>query len=341
MIYFFYGEDTYSAERELSLIKGKFLKTYPQGLFEELRISEESSDEKLGRQIQEFLQAQGLFESHKLITVRDFLKYVSLFPQPFEYLEKFIKNKQEDNLITLVFFETGFPDRRFKLFQTLKKFAKAKQFFIPRHQALEDWIKTRLAEEGAKINQEALQTFVGRVGEEYNLWQVENELQKLILFSFSSPGGDGKMITKKEVLEVVSPSFSQNIFALTNALGEGKMKEALTLLQEMVRGTATDQKTWLLKIIAVLANQIRSLLMIKDLAGMNPEEIAKILNWKEARVWVNLRLAKKFSSEKLQKLLRDLRAIDFRLKTSEEPVDLLLVLFFEKTNSGFVRPLAE
>ena len=145
-----------------------------------------------------------------------------------------------------------------------------------------------------------------------------------------SPPGGGK-IAFADVRDLVMPNISQNVFQLTNLFAEGRGREAVSLLEKMMSAPqASDLKSQTIQIIGGLASQIRSLLLVKDLERETPSKIAEILSWKEGRVWINSKLAKKFTKEKLLGLMRDLRALDLRLKTSEEPPKLLLSLFLQK-----------
>ena len=137
-----------------------------------------------------------------------------------------------------------------------------------------------------------------------------------------------KIIQAADVRQLVSPNISQNVFALTNLFAEGKSVEAQRLLDDLLgAGQQTELKTQTIQMIGALASQIRSLLLVKDLENETPSKIAEALGWKEGRVWINSKLAKKFSKDKLASLLKDLRAMDLRLKSSEEPPKLLLSLF--------------
>ncbi|MDZ4244105.1 MAG: DNA polymerase III subunit delta, partial [Candidatus Doudnabacteria bacterium] len=198
---------------------------------------------------------------------------------------------------------------------------------------LETWIKNRLEKQRVKMEKSAIAKFLDLLQtddeeEIYNLWQIVSELEKLILYS------GGKNIAEGDVTKLVAPNISQNVFALTNLFAEGDSAQAIALLDDLVgRGQIAEERNQSIAIVGALASQIRSLLLVKDLEDQGPAEIAKILDWKEGRVWINLKLAKKFTKAILVKSLEDLRAIDFRLKTSEEPPKLLLSLFIQKVSS--------
>ena len=77
---------------------------------------------------------------------------------------------------------------------------------------------------------------------------------------------------------------------------------------------------------------MQAFLLVQSFQNESPSRIAATLGWKEGRVWINQKLAGKFAGKILVGMLRDLQAIDRRLKTSEEPPKLLLTLFLQKAS---------
>lgn len=325
-INFFFGDDTFSLISKLAYWKDKFLKDHPSAVVEELVFTAETQDPEMEAKLKIVVESQGLFAPAKLVIIRDLLSYVNKLPLCENYISRLVLDLGEE--INLMFVQISLPDRRLRLFKKLREVVKVQEFRIPQAKELEIWIKNRLKQEGFTIEKSALAKFVERLGEEYTLWQVDNELRKLILYRFAS-----KSIILADVEEVVSANLSQNIFDLTGAVAEGEAEGAAKILERITAGAgASDLKNRIIQVVGATASQIRSLLLVKDLEGQDPREIAKALQWKEARVWINLKLAKKFRKERLIQLLSDLKAIDFRLKTSEEPPKLLLNLFFQKAS---------
>ena len=338
MIYFYYGSDTFTLSRELKNLKQNF-----PGMVEEIEIGD-FSDIDLKTRLTEVLQSQGLFSQDKLVFLKNFLGRIKDFPKSEEYLSNVIKNPSAAGL---VFEQTDRFDKRLKFFKALQKSAEMRQFDIPTGPALEKWVENYLVYTGFKIEPLALREFVRLTSPEaveenlYDLWQVANELEKLMLYHTpsSSPPYQGVelvgVISLADVLAIVRPNVSQNVFALTNLFAEGRAAEAQRYLEILIGpGPAADLKSQSIQIIGALAMQIRSLLLVKDLERETPAKIAHALGWKEGRVWINQKLARKFSVEKLAAMMADLRALDLRLKTSEEPPKLLLSLFLQKARAS-------
>lgn len=324
MVHLLYGADSLSLLRELVALKSRFLKKTPALNVEELAGDGELDDASLRARLQELLQSQGLFGNERFLVLRNFLSGISKFPLTEEFLFENLAALPES--MKVVFLQIEDCDARLRLFKKLKKLGHTKEFSIPQGDALLSWIKNRLKEEGFSMSGAALKRFVESLNGSHDLWQVESELGKLMLLRFAE-----KTIEEKDVQEVVRPNIPEDVFQLTNLAAEGQIQKAVWLLEQMVAATqGSEVKTQLIIIVGALASQIRSLLLVKELEGESSGEIAKTLGWKEGRVWINLKLAKKFPEEKLVALLQDLKAIDLRLKTSEEPPKLLLTLFFQK-----------
>ncbi len=329
MIYLFYGDDTYSLAQAIKNLKTKFVKENSISGVEKVEISDDRTDESLRTILQELLQSQGLFSRSKLVILQNFLEQINKFPKSEAYLLGALSNLGKEAMI--VFVEGEAMDKRKRFFKALYKMARNQEFVYPKGSKLVVWIKDYLASQGFRIEDEALQKLLSLLGESeresmYNLWQVSGELEKLMLYRFAE-----KFIRLSDVTALVPANIDHNIFTLTNLFAAGETPKALNTLESMVgAGPAYEQKSQVIQIVGGLASQIRSLLLVKDLESHDTGEIAKILNWKEGRVWINMKLAAKFTKGKLITLLSDLKALDFRLKTSEEPPKLLLALFFQK-----------
>ena len=326
MILFLYGEDTLTLLREVGDLRKKFLaKSHPQAV-EEFEPGSDIKDEALRSRLQELLENQGLFAQEKFVVLRNLVGAISEFPQSQEYLLEALPGLSKTT--TVVFVEIVPADARLKFFKKLSKLAKTEEFAVPAPQQLPKWVEKRLAEEGLRIESPALQKFLEFLGPEPTLWRVESEIQKLKLYATPR-----QSISTADVEAVVTPSFSQTVFSITDAFAASDVRAAVVFLERLLQGgNLSDTKGQTIQIVGALAAQLRSLLLVKDLESRyQAGEIAKILGWKEGRVWINQKLSKKFTSERLQKMLLDLKAIDLRLKTSEESPKLLLSLFLQKS----------
>lgn len=332
MILFFYGRDTYSLAAETKNLKKQFAQKHSLSGLEEAALASGTPDGEALAYLRELFSNTGLFSSAKLVIFRNILGEISKLPESQKFLIQKLKDLPTE--FSIIVYQDQAFDRRLKFFKTLSTLSESKEFSVPSGKELEKWIENYLAANNFRIDSAALRTFTDLLGEneeesQYDLWQVASELEKQMLYSWNT-----KTIDASQITSLVQPNITQNIFSLTNLVAAGDIRAAVRLMELMVdTKNAAESKTQILQIVGALAAQIRNLIAVKELESKSPGAIAKTLSWKEGRVWINLKLAKKYTGERLRALLSDLKALDLRLKTSEEPPKLLLTLFFQKAKA--------
>lgn len=281
-------------------------------------------------QLEEVL-APTLFAAQKLIILKDVMD---------EHLFDLIERLPKDYFLML--WQTKKLDRRLSL---VKKLFSLKinfvEFKLPHGKELNVWIEREAKLLGVKIDPEAIEKlaqFLGRdlfeekkLGgkvverkEAFDLWQVSTELSKLAART--------SHIKVSDVTSLVSPKVSENIFALSDAVINREQKKAQALFETLISQTPGDEKTALIKILALLGEQIRSQLLVGTLSSQRLDNaaIAQNLGWSAGRVFVTLRHYR-HNPDELKKLLSKLLKIDEQLKTSDLNPRLLLNLFIAKT----------
>jgi len=194
---------------------------------------------------------------------------------------------------------------------------------------------------GKSIAPDAMAGIVERTG--FSMRGLESEMEKLLLYVGPRP-----VITRADVLEVLSSSREANIFDLTNAVSGRDAGRALRSWRSLMA-----RREPIPQILGVLASEIRGLivargaleqklggtldtgmpfpafqarilpLLAKETEG-DDGSAAKLSAMKPFRAFNLLKAATRFS---LPEILRDLEAIhetDLLLKTSGHPEDLLM-----------------
>src|SRR3989338_8088645 len=88
-----------------------------------------------------------------------------------------------------------------------------------------------------------------------DLWKLNTEIQKLIQYA------DDKKITPQNIETLgQGSSITSSIFKLTDALGQKKTKEALSILHQLI-----DQGEELPMIFAMMARQFRLIIEVREL----------------------------------------------------------------------------
>lgn len=201
-LYFFYGEDTYSIAKKIQHWVEGFKAKYDESnieIFEGKNID-----------LKDFatnLTSMPFLSDKRLVIVKNFLGEASSDTQK-EMVE--ILSAEIPDFCVLAFAENKMPDKRTSLFKTLSKIATTEEFEPPTPFALTKWIEDETTKRGGRIAHADAEFLGQHVGP--NLWQLENEVNKLVSAAGASP------ITKKLILDLVVPSLSSSIFKLTDAI---------------------------------------------------------------------------------------------------------------------------
>lgn len=222
----------------------------------------------------------------------------------------------------------------------VNKAVQIKEFVLPHGREVDAWLMARAQALGAKLSSrvaDGLAIALGRdnaketkaggkvvaVQEVYNLWQAENELQKLISHSA------GAEITEGDVHSLVHLNEEVDAFDLTNAIADGNKQKALYLMDRFLHEqSGGEEKGAVIMLNALLAEQFRSVAIVQDLLVQKKSEaeILEILGWKSGRLFIMSKVAGRFSKQSILGLLTKLKALDEELKTGSVPPRVLLDL---------------
>jgi DNA polymerase III delta subunit len=283
------------------------------------------------------LTEQNLFSKSKVFGVFD---SISKFDLSELIVKQFIESGNQ-----IVFVEEKL-DKRSNVNKELlaNKSITVKDFPLPHGKELNKWIEQRVKQSGGVIDADAVEALAIKVGRDdavetkfggrvvevkeiYNLWQVSNEIAKLISYANGNP------ITKQDVDELVSENREVEVFSIVNAIGEHDQLGASLLLQEFLKSdTASDEKARIIQLTALLAEQFRSILMVQGfLSQRYPDsEILNQTGWKSGRLFMVKKIAYKFPEKKVVDFLNKLELLDEELKTTGTPPKVLLDLIFSQ-----------
>lgn len=330
-IYLFYGEDDFSLRRKIEHWKAEFAKKYSAQAITFLDGSQ-LAEVDLIKQLETQL-APSLFSSKKLIILRDALPndYCLTLPGkvPADFFIVFWQSKKLDGRL-------GFTKK------FLVSGINVQEFVLPHGTALNVWIKNTAKTMEAGITDQAADLLAQYLGrdlfeekkfggkiverkEAYDLWQVYSELSKL--------STNSSTIDPALVQAMVRPKVPDSVFVLSDNLASGKVKAAFQSLENYLQTAAGDEKTAFIKVIGLLAEQFRSLLLVSLLMDQNLDNaaIAEKLGWSTGRIFILSKHAKNFSVKTLKRLLAQLLVIDTKIKSSDANPRLLVDLFIATT----------
>ena len=209
------------------------------------------------------------------------------------------------------------------LLKAAEEYGKVIQCTLPRGAAVESWINKRATSLGVKISSDATTILANFIGNQLRL--LANELDKLATYV-----GPGATITVEDVRLLSTQVQEARIFDLTDALAQRNRKQALDILHDLLSDGEPP-----LKLISTITSQVRSLLLVKELAdeGLRVSQIVSATGMAPFVAEKALRQIGKFSTAQLEGAYHELLSTDAALKRSRLTPDLaldLLVVNFGK-----------
>jgi DNA polymerase III subunit delta len=155
----------------------------------------------------------------------------------------------ETTALVLVDGEAG---ARNPMLEALRPHAKAREFKPLAQADVAQWINQRAARYGVSLQARAVAALAGLVGPQ--LWTLDSELRKLATFA------NGAQVSEDDVRSLVSLARDPSVFAMADAVIEGRARDAIDLLQRLLTDGEAPQR-----LLAMIARQYRMLLLAKEL----------------------------------------------------------------------------
>jgi DNA polymerase-3 subunit delta len=227
-------------------------------------------------------------------------------------LPEYIKRMPPTTLLVLIDGEVKAGNR---LMKSLAPLAKIKGFPQLNDRDLSDWVQGRIKEGGGNISPAALKLLVGLVGAD--LWVMSGEIDKLLAYS------SGQVITEDNVKQLTCYAREANIFALVDAILEGRRSQAQQLLHRLLRDGASPSY-----ILAMITRQLRLIVIAKDLGRKKsqpgiPDSLETVSNYSIDKA---AKQAKAFTLERIKNAYDKLLETDIGIKTGKYEGDLALDL---------------
>jgi DNA polymerase-3 subunit delta len=229
-----------------------------------------------------------------------------------EGLASYIKQMPETTVLMLV---DGEVKGQNPLLKKLSPLAEVRTFPLLRGKNLEAWIQQRVREEGGDITPQAVNLLAELIGGD--LWAMNGEIQKLLLYSQERP------INEDDVRQLVSHVQEANIFALVDAVAEGRTELAQRILHRLYyEGMAPTY------ILVMITRQFRLIAQAKDLeSGLSRLQIQDRLGLKSSySLDKTLSQAKLYDFEGVKRAYDKLLETDLAIKTGKYSDKLALEL---------------
>ena len=210
------------------------------------------------------------------------------------------------------------------LLKALAPTGRVKSFPALKSGDLNIWISRQVRESGGTIAPRAAGTLARFVGND--LWTLANEVDKLVQYA------GGRQIEEADVQALVSATQEANIFAMVDAILEGRPGRAQELCAALLDGGNAP-----VQLLAMIARQVRIIFQAKDLKARRKtrKEIAAVLGLNSDFV-LNKALdqSDRYTPERLRDIYHRLLDTDLAIKTGRYEGDLALNIFIADMAPG-------
>jgi DNA polymerase-3 subunit delta len=229
-----------------------------------------------------------------------------------EGLDSYIKQMPETTVLVLVDEEVKGQN---PLLKKLSPLAEVRTFPLLKREALKAWIRQRVKKEGGNIRPQAVNLLAELIGGD--LWAMDGEIQKLLLYSQERP------ISEDDVRQLVSHVQEANIFALVDAVAEGRTELAQRIIHRLY-----DEGVAPTYILVMITRQFRLIAQAGDLGkGLSRLQIQDRLGLKSSYgLDKTLGQAKLYDFEGVKRAYDKLLETDLAIKTGKYSDKLALEL---------------
>ena len=238
----FEGEQEQLKQEALAALRTSILPAGMEALNETLL-----EDPETGRLIAD-AETQPFMADRRLVVIRDY-PALSGRTEADEKLITWLSSVPDSTI--LLFYCTGKPDGRKKLYNTIKKMGGIVTFAPLRGLELVRFVTDAMKEAGKECDEQTAEYLIFTVGDDAGL--LRTEIRKLVSFT-----GDRPAVFASDISAIATPSTECTVFQMVDAVVAGQKSRALTLLRNQLL-TGTDRMT----ILAMLLRQYRLLQHIK------------------------------------------------------------------------------
>ncbi len=327
MIIFLYGPDTFRSRQKLTELKDKFTGEIDKA---GLNLVTLNGVELEPAEFERAVATPPFLAKKRMVVIEDLITKNRGQKIQKDILDILGKNQLEDTII--IFWEGDLGDRGGKsktlvkrsrvLLQRLKKEKYVQEFKLLQPLEVKKWTALETKKRGGKINPDALSMLVDFIGND--LWQINSELDKLLAYC------KNKAIKIEDVQNLVKTKLDDDIFKLTDAIGQRNKKMALKLISDQFASGISPTQ-----LLAKIIWQFKNLILIKDFvetngSGYSTERLIYQLGLHPFVIKKTMYQIKNYKLEDLKKLYSHLAEIEHKIKTSQLEPEVLFDLFIAK-----------
>lgn len=321
MIIFIHGDDTFRSRQYLHKLKAKYLKEIDTSGGNLTVINGEKTNLE---EINNAISTASLLVTKRMVIIENLLNNKS--DTSLKEINIFLQKdniQQSNSNIVIIWDSISTKGKLPKLKKDIKEFLSNTKYSPKPFNKLSDselsqWIISTATSKNSKISNEAANTLC--IYTQNDLWLINNELEKLIHFKTPNP------IEVEDVKNMVISLVSDNIFALTDAIGNRNKTQAINLLENQLEAGANE-----FQILSMITKQFKTLARIKvqSESGLTLKQIANITKLHPFVVQKSANQAKNYTYDTIKGFINKLTNYDHQAKTgklnSREMLEMLIL----------------
>jgi len=303
-VVYLFGSESFLRDRALAQIK----QNYIDPATTDFNYDQVDGPTVTAHGLMDMANAMPTFADWRLVVVREAHKLSA------SVLDQFLPYLKDPSPTTLLVFVGEKIDRRKKFFQNFKKQGALLEFKPLYENQIPAFVADQARQSGLRMTEAAMARFCRRVGT--SLQEISAELLKLGTYL-----GEGGLADVEDIEAIVSESHSENVFKLTDAIGERRTKDALQLVRKLLEDGEAP-----LMIVAMLTRYYRQLWSACELLRQNSgrSEMARKIGINPYFLDGLLAQARRSSPQLCRAAFERLLEVDLALKSSGSHPSALL-----------------
>lgn len=309
-VYFFYGDEDFNIESEISKLRSKLNQDF-------ISMSYQVLDNPDYKSLIQALRTPPMMFGEMLIVVNAD-SYFAGNKNAFEDSElEDIKNALDNNPQGLnIIFTVVLPrgenkklDSRRKLYKILSNYNKKEfpTFKTYNTAEISAWIKSQAKTKEITFKDDAVELLIENLGND--LRQMDSEMEKLKLIAYPQ-----KVITRDMISQICVSN--QDLFNFTELIMTGNKDKALLEFKRLL------DKKHPLELLSAIQTMLRKWIILKTKSSLGSTELSKLTGMHEFVVKKNLQKLKNTPVADLVKLKENLFEVEYKIKSAES-VDMI------------------
>lgn len=280
--------------------------------------------------IVENLETISLMSERKVVLLPDFAltygKHIKGFNESdAKELTDYFKEIPEGALLLITASEPeDYRGKKSRIMTAVEKYGKVYDFQSLKDNMLRSFIEKRFRTAGkfysaSVVNMIMSESGYGNKAIEYNLYNLENDLKKIIAHC-----GRNDEITREDVRGVLTTNPENDVFAMLDAIGRNRKDEALRLLNNLIQSGNP-----VFSLLKLITSQLELILTVKEMKdeGMSLAAMQKKLGVHQFRIKKAMAVTGQYSMTDLRKALSLAYDVDENIKTGLLESNLALEFF--------------